>query len=105
MSAEKNPGLMIALVIVAVTVSTAVMVVGIWGAWKDTERGEGGDARYRRRVLLRIALLYVFCAVFGIAEVASRREPIESLFGLPVAAFLAWMYWRVAARVNVPPHN
>jgi hypothetical protein len=30
-STEKNPGLMIALVIVAVTVSTAVMVVGMWG--------------------------------------------------------------------------
>ena len=104
MSAEKNAGLMIALVIGAVTVSTAVMVVGAWGAWKDTERAEG-DARYRRRVLLRMALLYVFCAVFGVAEVASRREPIESLFGLPVAAFLAWMYWRAAARVKVPPHS
>jgi hypothetical protein len=103
-SAEKNPGLMIALVTVAVTVSTAVMVVGIWGAWKDTERAEG-DARYRRRVLLRMVMLYVFCAVFGIAEVASRREPIESLFGLPIAAFLAWMYWRAAVRVNVPPHS
>ena len=104
MSADKNPGLMIALVVLAVTVSTVVMVVGMWGAWKDTERADG-DARYRRRVLLRMALLYIFCAVFGIAEVASRRQPIESLFGLPVAAFFAWMYWRAAARVKVPPHS
>ena len=93
---------MIALVIVAVTVSSAVLVAGMWGAWRETERAEN-DLRYRRRVLLRLALLYVVCAVLGIAEVVAGRAPTESLLGLPIAAFIAWVCWKAATRVKVPP--
>src|SRR5215469_15636776 len=78
-----SPGLMIALVIAAVTVSSVFLAVGMWGAWKEAERAEG-DARHQRRILLRLGLLYVGCAVLGIAVVLSGREPKESLFGLPI---------------------
>ena len=101
-SAEKNPGVMVALVILAVTVTTAVMAIGMWRMSKDTERAEK-NARYRRKVLLRMALLYVFSAVFGTVEVARGKEPMGSLVGLPIVAFLAWMCWRLAAGVKVPP--
>jgi len=93
---------MIALVIAAVTLSTVFLAVAMWGAWKEAEHAEG-DARHRRRILLRLGLLYVGCAILGIAEVLSGREPKESLFGLPIAAILAWAYLRAGIRVKVPP--
>jgi len=87
--------MMIWLVIVAVTGSSAVLAAAMWAAWKETERAER-DSRYKRRILLRLALLYIGCAAFGIAEVATGREPKQSLLGLPIAAGLAWAYLRVA---------
>lgn len=90
---EDNPGVMIALVIAAVTISSVFLAVGMRGAWKESERAEA-DSRYRRRILLRLGLLYVGCAIFGIAEVLSGRAPKESLFALPVAALLAWAYFK-----------
>lgn len=102
MSAENNPSLMIALIVGAVTISSVVLIAAGWSAWKETERAES-DARYRRRMLLRMALLYVACAVLGIAEVISGRAPKERLLGLPIAAFLAWAWWKAATRVKVPP--
>lgn len=93
---------MIALVIAAVTISSVFLAVGMWRAWKESERAEA-DSRYRQRILLRLGLLYVGCAVFGIAEVLTGRAPKESLFGLPVAAVLAWVYLRAAVRVKAPP--
>jgi hypothetical protein len=101
-SAEKHPELMIALVIAAVSVASAVLASAAWSIWKEAERAEG-DARYRRRVLIRMALLYVACAVFGIAEVIAGRAPKESLIGLPIAALLAWLWLRAAIRLKVPP--
>jgi hypothetical protein len=101
-TAEHNPGVTIALVIAAVTVSSGFLAVGMWAAWKGAERAEA-DARYRRRILLRLGLLYVGCAIFGIAEVLTGSAPKESLFGLPVAAVLAWAYLRAAVRVKAPP--
>lgn len=93
-----------ALIVGAVTIATVVMVAVGWSAWKETERGEA-DASYRRRVLLRMALLYVACAVFGISEVLLGQAPKESLLGMPIPAFLAWAWWKAATRVKVPPNN
>jgi hypothetical protein len=94
--------MMIALVIVAVTVSSALLAAGMWAAWRETERAER-DPRYKRKILLRLSLLYIGCAAFGIAEVVSGREPKQSLLGLPIAAVLAWAYLRAATRMKVPP--
>jgi len=93
---------MIATVVVGVTASSAFLGWMIWRAWKSAEGAES-DSRHRRRILLRLGLLYVGCAVFGIAEVVTGREPKESLIGLPIAALLAWLYLRTAMRVKVPP--
>jgi hypothetical protein len=101
-AAQEGPGLMIALVIGAVTASSALLAFAMWHAWKEAERAEH-DLRYRRRVLLRLGLLYLGSAVFGIVEVVTGREPKEVLFGLPVGAVLAWGFLRAAIRVKVPP--
>ncbi len=94
--------MMLILVIVAVIGSSAVLAAAMWAAWKETERVET-DSRYKRRILLRLALLYIGCAAFGIAGVATGREPKQSLLGLLIAAGLAWAYLRAASRVKSPP--
>jgi hypothetical protein len=94
--------MMLVLVIVAVAASSVVLAAAMWAVWKETERAEG-DSRHRRRILLRLALLYVGCAAFGIAEVATGREPKQSLLCLPIAAGLAWAYLRAASRLKSPP--
>ena len=53
-STEENDGRVIALVIVAGSVSSAVLVGGEWSASKETESAEM-DACYRRRVFIRMA--------------------------------------------------
>jgi hypothetical protein len=48
-------------------------------------------------------MIYVGAAVFGIVEVASGQEPIQTLFGLPIGLLFAWWFLRAAVRVKVPP--
>jgi hypothetical protein len=48
-------------------------------------------------------MLYVGAAVFGIVEVATGKEPIQSLVGLPIGGLFAWVYLRAASRVKIPP--
>jgi hypothetical protein len=50
-----------------------------------------------------MGVLYTGCAVFAIARVATGREPIKSLIGLPIGALFIWFYLRPAFRVKVPP--
>jgi hypothetical protein len=100
-SAAASPG-MIATIIVGVLAFSAFLAWMAWRLCKSAERAER-DPQYLRRSLLRLGLLYVGCAVFGIAEVATGRQPIESLIGLPIGAALAWLYLRAAIRVKVPP--
>ena len=102
MSAEKNPVLMIVLVILYVSACSAILAAVLWRAWKEVERSNE-DVRHRRRVLLRTGLLYVGCAALGIVAAVTGREPKESLLGLPIAVGLAWVYLRAATRVKAPP--
>ena len=94
--------MMLLLVVAAVTGTSVVLAAAAWAAWKETERAEG-DPRQRRRILLRLALLYMGCASFGIAEVVAGKEPKQSLLFLPIPAALAWAYLRAASRVKSPP--
>ena len=102
MSAEKNPGLTIVLVILYVSVCSALLAAAMWKTWKEVERSDK-DVRHQRRVLLRTGLLYVCCAMFGIVAVLTGREPKEILLGLPIAVGLAWAHLRAAFRVKLPP--
>ncbi len=92
----------IAAIIVGVLALSAFLGWGAWRTCMSAERAER-DPRYRRRILLLLGVVYVGGAVYGIAEVVTGREPIQSLIGLPVGALLAWFYLRTAFRVNVPP--
>jgi membrane protein implicated in regulation of membrane protease activity len=94
--------MMLLLMIAAVTGTSIALAVAIWAAWKETERAEV-DSSQKRRILLRLAVLYIGCAAFGIAEVVAGKEPRQSLLFLPIPAALAWAYLRAASRVKSPP--
>lgn len=93
---------MIATIIVVVLGTSALLGWGAWRVCKSAERAER-DPRYLRRKLLWFGLIYVVGATFGIAEVVTGREPIQSLIGLPIGAFFAWFYLKAAFQVKVPP--
>ena len=80
------------------------MVWLFWRAWKSVERAER-DPRYLRRRLVLLGMIYVFGAVFGIEQVATGQQPLQSLIGLPIAVGLAWFWLRSASRVKVPPQT
>ena len=100
-SVAPSPG-MISTIIVGVLVFSAFLGWGAWRVCKSSERAER-DPRYLRRILLSLGLIYVGSAVFGIAQVITGKQPLQSLIGLPIGALLAWFYLRTAFRVKVPP--
>jgi threonine/homoserine/homoserine lactone efflux protein len=93
---------LIATVIVSVLAVCAFFGWGAWRVCQSADRAER-DPRYRRRLLLRGALVYALCAAYGIEEVISGNAPVQSLFGLIVPAFLIWLYIKQANRVKLPP--
>jgi len=100
--AEASPGMMIATTIVGVSASCAFLAWMMWRAWQSAERA-ARDPKYLRRRLFWFGVFYVGVAVFGIAEVATGREPIQALVGLPIGLLFAWVFLRAAVRVKVPP--
>jgi DNA-binding transcriptional regulator of glucitol operon len=94
--------MMIAAVIVGVLALSAFLGWSAWRVFKSAERAEQ-DPRYLRRRLVVLGLLYVGFAVYGIEEVVTGREPLQSLIGLPIGALFAWFYLRAAFRVKIPP--
>ena len=100
-STAPSPG-MIVTIIVGVLAFSALLGFGAWRIFKSAERAEQ-DPRYLRRRLLRLGLIYVGCALFGIEEVLTGREPVQSLIGLPIGALLAWFYLSSAFRMKIPP--
>jgi len=99
--AVASPGMMILAVIVAVSAASAFLAWMIWRAWQSAER-VARDPKYLRRRLFRLGLLYVGAAVFGIVEVATGREPIQTLAGLPIGLLFAWLVLRTATRNKDP---
>jgi 4-amino-4-deoxy-L-arabinose transferase-like glycosyltransferase len=93
---------MLATVIVGVSLATVILGWMMWRGWKSAESAET-DLRQRRRIFLRLGLIYVAAVAIGIAGVLSGREPKESLIGLPIALLLAWFWLRTGLRVKVPP--
>lgn len=99
-----SPLALLATVIVGVSVATAILGWMMWHAWKSAERAEA-DLRHRRRIFVRLGLIYVAAVVIGVGEVLSGREPKESLIGLPIALLLAWFWLKTGLRVKVPPRS
>ena len=95
---------MLATVIIGVSVATAILGWMMWRGWRSAERAES-DLRHRRRIFVRLGLIYVAAVAIGIAGVLSGREPKESLIGLPIALLLAWFWLRTGLRVKVPTRS
>jgi cell division protein FtsW (lipid II flippase) len=93
---------MIATVIVGVLAVTAFFAWMMWRAFRVAERAER-DPRYLRRLLLVLPTLYACSAVYGVVQVATGREPLQALIGLPIVVVISWVYVRAALRVKVPP--
>ena len=102
-SAE-NPAAMLATVIIGVSVATAILGWMMWRGWRSAESAES-DLRRRRRIFVRLGLIYVAVVAIGIAGVLGGREPKESLIGLPIALLLAWFWLRTGLRVKVPTRS
>ena len=60
------------------------------------------DPRKVRRSLIILGLLYVFCAINVVVEVARGRESATILIALPIGLFFAWRYLRAASKIQVP---
>ena len=95
---------MLASVILGVSVMTAILGWMMWRGWKSAERAEA-DSRHRRRIFIRLGLIYIAAVAIGIGGVLSGREPKESLIGLPIALLLAWFWLRTGLKVKVSPHS
>jgi cell division protein FtsW (lipid II flippase) len=93
----------IATVIIGVFVATAVMGWLMWRLFRSAERMER-DPKYRRRRLIRGAMIYVFGALFGMIQVARGELPIQALMGLPISLFMIWVILRTASKVKIPPN-
>jgi hypothetical protein len=92
----------IAMVIVGVVVFGFLLGYGVWRAAKSGDRASH-DPRYRRRVLIRGAIVYIVVGVFIIVGVGARKERVEALYGLPVGVIIVWLLLRTAIRTKVPP--
>lgn len=95
---------MLAIVIAGVSITTAILGWMMWRGWKSAERAET-DLRHRRRIFLRLGLIYVAAMVIGITGVVTGSQPKESLIGLPIALLLAWFFLRARLREKIPPKS
>ncbi len=91
----------IAIAIIAVLAATAALGWTMWRVVRSAERMER-DPKYLRRRLIWVAVIYVFGTVFGIIEVATGQQPIQSLIGLPIVLAMIWFFLRSASKVKVP---
>ena len=88
-------------VIVGVLASTGVLIWALLRTVRTAERAER-DQRFRRRILLSGAVLYGGAALYGVILVATGKEAVQSLLGLPIAALLVWFFIRAALATKVP---
>ncbi len=93
---------MIVTAVIGVLVISALLAWGMLRVAKSSERAER-DPRYLRRLLFRGGALYIVTTVFGIVGVATGREPVQTLFGLPIVLLIIWLLLRAASRVKIPP--
>lgn len=94
----------LALSILVVAVSTALLIWACFRLVRDAEKMERDPTLLRRR-MLRMGLFYICCAVLGIARVVSGDLPPMALIGLPVTAGIAWILIKQASNVKIPPSN
>jgi cell division protein FtsW (lipid II flippase) len=94
----------LATIIIGVLLIGLILGYGLWWAAKSADRASH-DPKYRRRMLIRGAVVYIVVGVFIIVGVAARKERVEALYGLPVGAIIAWLLLRAAIKTEVPPRQ
>ena len=91
-----------ALAIVVVAFTTAAIVWASLHVIREAEKMQR-DAKLLRRRLLFLGTLYVCSASLGAFQVATGKEPPVTLTGVAVAAVVAWLLIRSAAKANSNP--
>ena len=103
-AANSNATGAVALTIVGVLLFTGVLAFGLWRVCKSAERAER-DPKYLRRIFLFFGIIYLCAAVLQVIDVMRGNNPMITLLGLPVGLGLAWLGFRMARRVKVPPSS
>ena len=94
----------IAAIIIGILVACLFLGYGLWRAGESADRANH-DPRYRRRMLMRGATVYIVVGVLIIVGVAARKEPVEALYGLPVGLIIIWLLIRAALKTKAPPEQ
>jgi hypothetical protein len=90
----------VAIIIVAVLTSCALMGSSAWWAFQALEK----PSRLRNFLLL-LGAVYIAGAINGIWGVVNGSAPLWSMLFLPIPVLVAWLYFRSAARISVPPKS
>jgi hypothetical protein len=85
--------------IVAVFATSALIGWLAWRAYRLAERLER-DTRLLHRGLIVFGSLYLASSIWGIVQVIRGAAPMQSLTGLPISLFIAWVFFRAATRLN-----
>jgi len=88
--------------VAVVLLLTGLFGWGMWSVGRSAERAER-DARYRRRNLLRLGVLYFAAVVAGVVAVLTGDAPKLALAGVPVCLLMGWWLVRNAGNVKIPP--
>src|SRR5215472_9267589 len=81
--------------IVAVFATSALIGWLAWRAYRLAERLER-DTRLLHRGLIVFGSLYLASSIWGIVQVIRGAAPMQSLTGLPISLFIAWVFFRAA---------
>ena len=92
----------VAKIILGVLALCVVLVIFLFRLAKKSDRLEH-DLRYRRRCWGVIAGVWLAYTLLEIAMIVLRKEPIESLVGLPVVGAILWVSWRSTRVDKTPP--
>ena len=93
-------------VIVSAVVGTLVFVgLFTWMGLRAAHSAERAahDTKYRRRMLLIGAAVYLFIAFRTLMSVLVGNQSITILLGLPILIFLAWWFLRTARKAKDQP--
>jgi hypothetical protein len=92
----------LALSILVVAVTTALLIRACFRLVREAERTQR-DPKWVRRLCLVLASLYIAAAVYSAVEIAIGNEPPMGLIGFPIAALFIWNLIRRVSNVKTPP--
>jgi hypothetical protein len=91
----------ITTIVISVILVGLLLGYGVSRTAKSADRARH-DPKYRRRRLIGFAMVYIVVGVFIIAGVATGKERVEALYGLPVGVLITWFLLRTAIKIKVP---